>query len=294
MNFIYEILGTVLNAIYKIIPDFGWSIIIFTAIIRLLLLPLTIKQQRSMVNMQKIQPELEKIQKKYANDKEKLSQETMKIYQENNINPMGGCLPLLIQMPILIAVYNVIQKPVTYLLKIDIPSKVFDALKGAANTAGVGTELDIVAFVNNNIDKANEALQKAGQSFDLSKLQIDFDFLGLNIGLTPKTGGDILLYIIPVVCVITSFLVSKVGQMGQPKKSENAQASQMNMMMYIFPFMTGYFCMILPAAMGIYWIAGNILQMIQTVVLNKIMNKNSNEPLVIENDKKNKSEKKKK
>ena len=291
MGFIYEILGTVLNAIYKIIPDFGWAIIVFTVIVRLLLLPLTLKQQKSMAGMQKIQPELAKIQKKYANDKEKLNQETMKIYQENNINPMGGCLPLLIQMPILIAVYRVIQQPITYILKIDLPSKISDALQKAANVkSGITTELDIVAFVNNNMDKAVETVKKVGEQFDLKSLQIDFEFFGLNLGLTPNGGGDILLYIIPVICVITSFMVSKVGQ---PKKDENAQQGSMAMMTYIFPFMTGYFCMMLPAAMGVYWIAGNVIQMIQTVVLNKIFNKNEKDPLVIENNKENNAKKKK-
>ncbi len=288
MKFLYEILGTVLSFIYNIVPNFGWAIIILTIIVRVLLLPLTVKQQKSMVNMQKIQPELEKLQKKYANDKDKLSQETMKLYQEYNVNPMGGCLPLLIQMPILIAVYGVIQKPITYLLKIKLPTEVMDALRQTA----ADTELNIVAFVNNNLSAAQELLSKAKLDFDLTGLQINFDFLGINLGLTPQNPqGNYLLYLIPIVCVITSFLVSKVSQATQPKKDDknkNAQQGQMNMMMYIFPFMTGYFCYVLPAAMGIYWVAGNILQMIQTVLLNKMM-MTPDENSLIEDKKKKKT-----
>ncbi len=291
MNFLYEILGTVLSFIYNIIPNFGWSVIILTIIVRVLLLPLTIKQQKSMTNMQKLQPELEKLQKKYGNDKEKLSEETMKLYQQYNVNPMGGCLPLLIQMPILIAVYGVIQRPITYLLKIKLPSGVLDALKQTA----ADTELNIVAFVNNNLALAQETLSKLKLDFDLTSLQINFDFLGINLGLSPNNPqGNYLLYVIPVVCVITSFLVSKVSQATQPKKDDkgkNSQQGQMNAMMYIFPFMTGYFCYILPAAMGIYWIAGNILQMIQTVLLNKMMANNSEDNLIIEEKKKKKTRK---
>ena len=146
MSYIYKLFGAILEAIYSVIPNFGWAIIIFTVLVRILLLPLMVKQQKSMVNMQKIQPELTKIQKKYANDKEKLNEETMKLYQQNNVNPMGGCLPLIIQMPILIAVYRIIQQPVTYLLKIDLPAKVFEVLKQSATD----TELNVVAFVTNN------------------------------------------------------------------------------------------------------------------------------------------------
>ncbi len=288
MNFLYEILGTVLSFIYNIVPNFGWAIIIFTVIVRILLLPLTIKQQKSMENMQKVQPELEKLQKKYGHDKEKLSEETMKLYQQYKVNPMGGCLPLLIQMPILIAVYGVIQRPISYLLKIKLPSAVFDALKQNA----ADTELNIVAFVNNNLSAAQEALSKAKLDFDLTSLQINFDFLGMNLGLTPQNPqGNYLLYLIPVICVITSFLVSKVSQATQPKKDDkgkNSQQSQTNTMMYIFPLMTGYFCYILPAAMGIYWIAGNVLQMLQTVLLNKMMANKSADNLIIEDKKKKK------
>ena len=288
MNFLYEILGTVLSFIYNIVPNFGWAVIILTVIVRLILLPLTIKQQNSMTNMQKLQPELEKLQKKYGKDKEKLSEETMKLYQQYNVNPMGGCLPLLIQMPILIAVYGVIQRPITYLLKIKLPSGVLDALKQTA----ADTELNIVAFVNNNLSAAQELLAKAKLDFDLTSLQINFDFLGINLGLSPNNPqGNYLLYLIPIVCVITSFLVSKVSQATQPKKDEknkNSQQGQMNAMMYIFPFMTGYFCYILPAAMGVYWVAGNILQIIQTFVLNKIMAKNLQDNLLTEENKKKK------
>lgn len=288
MNFLYEILGTVLSFIYNIVPNFGWAVIILTVIVRLILLPLTIKQQNSMTNMQKLQPELEKLQKKYGKDKEKLSEETMKLYKEYNVNPMGGCLPLLIQMPILIAVYGVIQRPITYLLKIKLPNGVLDALKQTA----ADTELNIVAFVNNNLSAAQDLLEKAKLDFDLTSLQINFDFLGINLGLTPNNPqGNYLLWAIPVVCVITSFLVSKVSQATQPKKDnkeKNSQQGQMNAMMYIFPFMTGYFCYILPAAMGIYWVAGNVLQIIQTVVLNKIMAKKLEDNLLAEENKKKK------
>lgn len=272
MSYIYKFFGAILNAIYGVIPNFGWAIIIFTVLVRVLLLPLMIKQQKSMVNMQKIQPELLKLQKKYANDQQKLNEETMKLYQKYDVNPMGGCLPLLIQMPILLAVYRVIQQPITYLLQKDVPTKVIDVLKQTATD----TELNVVAFVTNHFDKAQALLEKANLNFDISSLKVNFDFLGLNLGYTPQhCDGNYILFIIPIISVITSFLTTKLSRAGMPKddnaKDSNPQAQQMQAMNYIFPLMTGYFCYILPAAMGLYWIVGNLWQMGQTFVMNKLM-----------------------
>ena len=103
-------LGFIIEQIYKLGLNYGWSIIIFTIIVKLIILPLNIKSQKAMRKQQKVQPILMELQKKYANDREKLSTETMKVYKENNISMMGGCLPLLIQFPILIGLWNVIRK----------------------------------------------------------------------------------------------------------------------------------------------------------------------------------------
>lgn len=294
MSYIYKFFGAILEAIYSVIPNFGWAIIVFTVLVRILLLPLMVKQQKSMVNMQKIQPELTKIQKKYANDKEKLNEETMKLYQQYNVNPMGGCLPLLIQMPILIAVYRIIQQPITYLLKIDLPSKVFEVLKQTATD----TELNIVAFVTNNFEKAQSLLQKANLDFDISKIRINFDFLGLNLGYSPQhCDGNYLLFIIPAISVITSFMATKLSKAGMPKEyresTNNEQQNQMQTMNYIFPLMSGYFCYILPAAMGLYWIVGNIWQMGQTYVMNKLMSRSLKDEAIEVQPQNNKNKKKK-
>ena len=104
-------LGFIINMIYRLVQNYGVAIIIFTIIVKLILLPLNIKSQKAMRKQQKIQPILAELQKKYANDKEKLQQEMMKLYKDNNVSMMGGCLPMLIQMPILIGLYNVIRSP---------------------------------------------------------------------------------------------------------------------------------------------------------------------------------------
>lgn len=114
MNIISNALGHVLRIIFEIVQNYGLSIILFTILVKVLLLPLTIKQTKSTKAMQDIQPKIKEIQTKYKDKPEKQQQEIMKIYTEAKINPLAGCLPLLIQMPILIALFSVLREPVTY------------------------------------------------------------------------------------------------------------------------------------------------------------------------------------
>ena len=112
-------MGFIIEHIYNLVSNYGLAIIIFTILIKLILIPLNIHSQKAMKKQQKIQPLMAELQKKYANDQEKLQREMMKIYKENNISMTGGCLPMLIQMPILIGLYQVIQKPLSYLAGVD-------------------------------------------------------------------------------------------------------------------------------------------------------------------------------
>lgn len=114
MNAISNLLGHVLRIIFEFVNNYGLSIVIFTLFVRLLLVPLMVKQIKSQKAMQDIQPKLKEIQEKYKNKPEKQQEEIMKLYKEAKINPLAGCLPLLIQMPILIALFRVLQDPVKY------------------------------------------------------------------------------------------------------------------------------------------------------------------------------------
>ena len=114
MSIISNILGHILRIIFEFVNNYGWSIIVFTLFVRLLLVPLMVRQIKSQKAMQDIQPKIKEIQEKYKNKPEKQKQELMKVYQDAKINPMAGCLPLLIQMPILIGLFNVLRDPVLY------------------------------------------------------------------------------------------------------------------------------------------------------------------------------------
>lgn len=270
------VLGPVLRFIYNLVNNYGLAIILFSIVIKLVLFPLSIKQYKSTAAMKKIQPELNKLQKKYGNDKEKLQKEQMALYEKYGINPMAGCLPTLIQMPILFALYRVIMMPLTYISGIseDKVTAVAEVLKLDTKTLAAN-QIKLTEMLNNSatLEKVKDIIP----SFS----QIDFSFLGLNLSETPhfgvpKSAAEAALWIIPILAGVTSLLSSiAMNKMsGMPQGSEQ-QSSQMKAMTYMMPLMSVYFCFILPAGMGIYWIINNVIAIAQQFVLNKIMFKDS-------------------
>lgn len=260
-----------------VVKNYGWALVLFTVITKAILLPLSIKQQKSMSKMQAVQPKLNEIQRKYQYDKEKLNQETMKIYQENKINPMGGCLPLLIQFPVLIGLYNIIRMPLTYVLKFGsgvFPTvqQVLDILTPMGFTGTIHDEIKIADYLFNT-QGALEAVQAAFPQANI--ITLDFNFLGMNLSQTPNFLVLSPLLLIPVLAGVTSYLTSWItnklnGNSAKPSNGqENTTASTMQTMTYIFPFMTVFFAFSLPAGLGFYWILSNIVQIIQQVVLTK-------------------------
>lgn len=281
MGYIYKALGFMLKVIYDIIQNYGFAIILLTLLIKILVLPLTLKQQKSMTKMQRMQPKLKELQEKYKDDKDRQAQETMKLYKEYGVSPMGGCLPLLIQFPILIAFYQVIQKPVQYVLgkspaEISKLCKVFDISKKAS-----GAQITLA--------------EKMGA--------LNFDFFRIDLSSIPwdelqaffagKIGTVALLsLIIPVLACVTTYLTSKVStsmsNQKEEKKEEKPQRvlspdqktdsgnpgeSMTKSMTYFMPIMTLFLTFTFPAALGLYWTVSNVLSMAQTVLLNGYYNK---------------------
>lgn len=249
-------LGYILSAIYSLVQNYGMAILIFTVVVKLILMPLLAKQQKSMQQMQKVQPLLEKAQKKYANDKQKLQQETLKIYQENNVSPAGGCLPLLIQFPIIIGLYQVITKPLQYILHLDV-----ETIEKIAKVLSLDVAKTSQITIANAISE-NAALiqEKVGVAVEA----INFDFFGLNLSLTPDLKFISWLWVIPILSAITSYLVSIISRQLSGNSAANEQMKTMNIIM---PLMSGYFCFIMPAGVGVYWVASNIMQVIQQTLL---------------------------
>ncbi len=307
---IYRPLGFIIEQIYNLVQNYGWAIIIFTVIVKLILLPLNIKSQKAMRKQQKIQPILMELQKKYANDKEKLSQETMKVYKENNISMMGGCLPMLIQFPILIGLYNAIRSPIKYLLRVDFhndaviekATALFEAAK-----AGLGDKIGNLSGVSIDSIIKNYQMQLSNWSRDFGNGEwaIDFNFLGLDLSRNPGEAfsaiiaGDfsnlatVLLVLIPILAMFTTWLSMWQSQrMNKQAQAAGSAADMTKSMNMIMPIMTGFFAISLPAGLGIYWIASNIFQLAQQYFMDMYF-KNKEDDFVVRIPEKNRKKGKK-
>ena len=289
-------MGFIIEFIYNLVQNYGFSIIIFTVLIKLILMPLAVKSQKAMRKQQKIQPYMMELQQKYANDKEKLQQETMKLYKENNISMTGGCLPLLIQFPILIGLYRVIQKPLTYLLGVDF--KLTETLSRVTDimTRMTAEHADIIGKLS-----TATAEQVANNSqIQLSKWVsilngpndpwvINFGFLGLDLSVVPSVSVNyilsgkfmyldrVLLILIPLIAILTTWLSmkqsQKMTQMPKNAQQDNPAASMNKSMNVMMPIMTGIFTFTLPSGLGLYWIVSNLMQILQQYLLNQYFKK---------------------
>ncbi len=263
----------IMRFIYDLVNNYGLTIILFTILARVILWPLNASSQKSMLAMQKIQPELAKLQEKYKNDKDKLGQETMKLYQENGVNPMGGCLPMLIQFPLIIAIYQVIIKPITYLMNVKMSIGEIIAL---LQENGFGKGLTEASQQIQILD----AVSKSGLADKIEGfINIDFTFFGLDLSQVPQSylgqWQTNFIWIIPVLSLVSAYAMSKLStSLSGNNSSANKQTQQtQKTMLLLMPLMSGYFTLILPAGVGLYWIVSNILQMIQQYIITMSLRK---------------------
>ena len=199
---VYEFLYGVIQAtgIFNRGTEFVLAVILLPILVRLLVLPLNIKQMRSTMKMQEIQPELQKLQSKYKNDPQKLQEKTMQLYKDNNVSMFGGCLPMLIQLPILWALYYVFMR--------------IDGLQGTS-----------FLWIK-----------------DLSK---------------PDN-----LYILPILSAVTTYISSLIMTKSQPQ--QGAAATSMSTMNIVMSLMMGFFAINFQSMLVLYWVVGNLIQMVQT------------------------------
>lgn len=291
-------MGWIITQIYNLVANYGLAIILFTIIIKMILLPLNIKSQKAMRKQQKIQPLVQELQSKYANDQEKMQRELSKIYKENNISMTGGCLPMLIQFPILIGLYQVIQRPLTYLMNVDfslqeVIDKVYMLRDAMADSIGsLATQTVETLSKTSQIQMAKWAEIVNGPN---DPWAVNFNFCGLDLSNTPSAAFSkimaldfsdwsiILLLIIPALAVILSVLSTKITaiQSGQDKNKNNDATNQMSKTMTLMmPLMTLFFTITLPSGLGIYWIISSLVQIIQQLALNYYFDKKGEEVVV--------------
>jgi len=282
MGAISNLFGYLLNWLYEIFNNYGIAIIIFSIILKIILIPITIKQQKAMKKSAKMQEEMNEIQKKYKNNPEKLNQETINLYKREKMSPFSGCLSSILQLIIILAVFYLVSKPLTYMKKIDseIIDKYATEIKEENGSISAYSEIEVI--------------QK--KSTEDSNVYINMDFLGLDLSKVPNQNlTDFKVYIIPILYVLTSFVSIKMTNNMQSKKKkekvkliesadgnkneeiekdtqEEALESMQEMsksMTYMMPIMSIFIAFIAPLGLALYWLVSNILMIIERIVINK-------------------------
>ena len=324
-----ELLGYIMNAIYWLqtqigLENIGLCIILFTIVIYLLLTPLTIQQQKFSKLSAKMNPELQAIQKKYKGKNQdqaammKMNEETQAVYTKYGVNPMGSCLQLIIQMPILFALYRVIWNIPAYVTSVKeaflpLATSLVSAsgaesfLSEAASSLNVTfkemTDLTVVdvlyKFKPSNWSALADAFPSLSSQITSTQENVDKMnyFLGLNIADSPMSimtsafqTGAILMAIgalmIPFLAALTQWLNAKLmsaASSAPAADDNNSMASTMKTMNTVMPLMSAVFCLTLPVGMGIYWIAGAVVRSIQQVVINRHIDKMDMDELMKKN-----------
>lgn len=276
---IYKPLGWLLGTLYNLIGSYGLSLIVFTIVIKTILFPLSVHQQKSMAKTASLQPKMQEIQRKYRNNKEKQSEELMKLYKEEKVNPTMGCLPMLIQLPIIYGLYRVITRPLQYIsgLSLDIIQNVVTTLN-LVDTTGMDADKAakaIETFASNSQIAVATALEANLDKFpDLSSVtMIDFNLWGINLAGKPIDNLFSVLLLIPVLAGVTAFLSSwYTANFGPSAAMATDQTKSMNRtMMFTMPLMSIWFTFSFEAGIGIYWIMSNVMMLAQQFVLNKLI-----------------------
>ena len=264
MQLIATPLGWIMRWIYNLVGNYGVTLILFTLITKILLLPLSVKQKKSMIRMNAFQPEIQRIQKKYATDTQKQQEELSRLQKEHNFSMTSGCLPMLIQMPILFGMIDVIYKPLRHIVGVK-NALIADTLTPMAEKM-LGTlsryspQTDIIKAIK----EAPQAFAEVLDPATISAVQeLNLTFLGLDLTATPSIKVFNALLLIPVVSVVLM-----LGQQFITQKLNGQQSnSSTTAMMLMTTLMFGYFSFMMPAGVSIYWIFSSFFAILQELIL---------------------------
>lgn len=276
-NFIGNMFGYILWFAFFILKNYGLSIIFFTIVIKLVILPFSIKQQRGMAANQRLMAKQQEIQKKYANNKQKANEEIQALYMKEGASPMAGCLPSIVPFFVMLGVYYSVINPLQNTLHI-AKDKIAQAIDVLTKLPGVGGSFNSYygqIYIVQNFNDLNDrglltmfSSDEIGKIADFSK---GFNFLGLDLLATPKGSAfSSMLWLIPVLC-----LLSYWGSMFFTQKMQGNGASMQGCMKVMFlamPIFSAWISYTVPAAVGFYWIASSVIGFIQTALLQKFYN----------------------
>jgi len=277
----YEILGIpfgfVISIFYAVTGNYLLSIFFLMVVVKICLLPSSIKQQKSMAMQQRLQPKLRRIREKYGNDQQKIQQETQALYQQEGFSAMGGgCLPMLIQFPVMIGLYQVNYHPFSMVLR--IPTAVVTALKDAVIPLITETEakstfrLELFALQHwSEIDKSAIAGLTAEHIDKIEAFMQKFTFFGLDLAQSPDFKNFSIYWAIPIVSGIVALASSIYSLVRQRKTNpEMSKNPTMGCTMLMMPAMQIYFAFLFPISVGIYIIMSSAMSFLQMIILNHI------------------------
>ena len=274
----YQFFGNILNVFNGWTGNYMLALLLFALMVKIILLPLSIMQQKNQIKGAKLRPKILLIEKKYAgrNDQPTLKKkqaEIMELQQKEGYSAFSGCLPLLIQFPIIIILYRVIQKPLTYV------SKIGGMLSTIAEKVGFAesfksSEIGLLSQIRQNMDLAQEGFVEAGGEGLLADLLPRMSFFGADLTVRPYFWSILLL--IPVINfafgVLTMKLSKKLnGNMAQMTQQTQDQKVSGGIMEWMMPVFSLWFAFILPSALGVYWIYQSVLGILQMLILAKVM-----------------------
>lgn len=269
-EFIANILAVLIRPIYSIVQNYGWTIIIFTILLKLATMYFSVKSQKSMARMQQVQPLISEIQRKYANNREKMQQELMRVYDKYEISPTGGCMPMILQLVILMGFIDIVYRPYTYLLGIP---------KAVISETATSLGLDAAKMAQSQLSMPVELLDKLKELG--YQTQLDLNFLGIDLSkVLSENMGDIVMWILPVLALLFTILSTVVSQRQATARQGNSakndpqaqQAAAMSKSMYIMmPLMTAWITYSWPLGCALYWIISTITQMAQQFFINEFI-----------------------
>ena len=302
ISFLASLFGYILNFIYNFIQNYGLAIILFSILIKILMIPISIKQQKTMKKNLKMQEKMKEIQFKYKNNPEMLNQATIELYKTEKINPFGGCLSAIIQIILLLAVFYLVRSPLTYMKKVDanVIEKYSNVIKQYELSEISGyPEIDIIREIDNIKELRNKETTENSEDKvniseikdeELDSMQINMNFLGLNLAQIPTKSSDWKAYIIPALYVIVSVISMRLTTNMNSKKTKNKETdkneekglikkeeefdpmAQMNKnMSLMFPIMYLAVALIAPLGLALYWLTNSLLMIVERLALNKLL-----------------------
>ena len=311
LGFIGDILRWALDLIYSLVGNYGWAVLIFTLLIRLVLMPLDIKSRKSMKAMQNVQPKIDELNKKYANDKDKLNQKMADLYKKEKINPLSGCLPMLIQLPILFAMFAVMREVAneeTIQMILEIKQNILAGIENyqpkLQSLLWIKNVFQPDSFMSTVVPAFGSTLPeitKASGTVTMEMIEEAKAFLQTNeysawaanygnavaysapllmwtITIPKKFNG---LFILPILSAVSQFFTSKFMNAGQ--QSSNAQQASTNkFMQWFFPLFSLWICASSNAAFALYWVFINVFQISQQFIIGKLIDRSENKKKLIE------------